>query len=493
MVRRDSPGIAVIGAGPAGSTAARLLAEWAGDREVTLFCRRAPTIGIAESLPPSCGAILDRVGLTPHLVSSRFMRSTGNTALWGEERPRAEYFPQGLGFQVWRPRFDALLVELVRAGKGNVKVVESSVTSCEPDGDGYRLSWTVGEVATDGWFDFVLDCSGRSGLTVRMGGTRRRPEPGVRTLALAGVWRRADGWPVPDASHTLVESFTGGWGWSVPFSETERCFATMIDPRELGSGVSAAAAWRDALARSRLLGPLLEGSDEVGGTGPVAIDASPYSSAEAVSGRCLLVGDAASFIDPLSSFGVKKALASAWLAAVCVHSTIVTPEVEDAALELYRGHEQENAAAARAALSGVSREAGHHDGFWDARSALSGETASAEVDALRDDPGVREVFAQLRSRPAVALAPGKACRTVVRGVVNGNRIELRPHYIVPGFRNAVRFIRNVDIEGLAAIALQNTDVGLMYERYGSRHGKVPLPDFLGTLSTMIAKGILRFA
>ena len=32
----------------------------------------------------------------------------------------------------------------------------------------------------------------------------------------------------------------------------------------------------------------------------------------------LLAGDAGSFIDPLSSAGVKKALASAWLAAVAV-------------------------------------------------------------------------------------------------------------------------------------------------------------------------------
>ncbi|MGQ0766364.1 MAG: NAD(P)/FAD-dependent oxidoreductase [Gemmatimonadota bacterium] len=487
--------IAIVGAGPAGSTAARLLTEWApaGEYDVTLFSRRAPTIGIAESLPPSCGAILDRVGLIPHLTGAGFLRSTGNTALWGEDLPRVEFFPEGQGFQVWRPRFDALLADLVRSRDSGAEIIESSARSCEPVDDVYRLSWTDGEVEMEGRFDFVLDCSGRSGLTTRIGGNRRRPEAGVRTLALAGVWRRPDGWPVPDASHTLVESFTGGWGWSVPFSETERCFAIMIDPGELRLGGPAASVWRETLARSRLLGPLLEGSEQVGSSGPVAIDASPYSSADPVAGRSLLVGDAASFIDPLSSFGVKKALASAWLAAVSVHSAIVTPEVEAAAFELYAGHELENAEAARAALASASRESGLSDLFWEVRSALQGETGSAEVEALRDDPRVQEVFADLRSRPAVALARGQGCRTVEKGVVTGNRVVLRTHYIVPGFRNPVRFIRNVDIEGLAAIAEQNSDVGLMYERYGSRFGKVPLADFLGTLSTMIAKGILRFA
>ena len=47
-----------------------------------------------------------------------------------------------------------------------------------------------------------------------------------------------------------------------------------------------------------------------------ACDASLYFSGAYAGPQFLLVGDAGSFIDPLSSFGVKKALASAWLAAV---------------------------------------------------------------------------------------------------------------------------------------------------------------------------------
>ena len=55
-----------------------------------------------------------------------------------------------------------------------------------------------------------------------------------------------------------------------------------------------------------------------------ACDASLYSAhtyADA-SRQSLLVGDAGAFIDPLSSFGVKKALASAWIAAVVVHTSL---------------------------------------------------------------------------------------------------------------------------------------------------------------------------
>ena len=43
-----------------------------------------------------------------------------------------------------------------------------------------------------------------------------------------------------------------------------------------------------------------------------------YDATRFVDGDVLLVGDAGSFLDPLSSAGVKKALASGWLAAVAV-------------------------------------------------------------------------------------------------------------------------------------------------------------------------------
>ena len=46
----------------------------------------------------------------------------------------------------------------------------------------------------------------------------------------------------------------------------------------------------------------------------------------------LLVGDAASFIDPLSSYGVKKACVSAWLAAVVVHTCLTNASLTSAAL-----------------------------------------------------------------------------------------------------------------------------------------------------------------
>ena len=56
--------------------------------------------------------------------------------------------------------------------------------------------------------------------------------------------------------------------------------------------------------------------------GPWGWDASMYCAEHLAGEDWLLAGDAASFIDPLSSAGVKKAMASGWLAAVTVNTSL---------------------------------------------------------------------------------------------------------------------------------------------------------------------------
>ena len=111
---------------------------------------------------------------------------------------------------------------------------------------------------------------------------------------------------------------------------------------------------------------------------PWARDASPYSAHHVGELGVLLVGDAASFIDPLSSFGVKKALASAWLAAVAAHTSLLDSERQAVARDFFSNWER-GIYATHLRRSRDFAEVRHrlkHDGGYEAlRASLTQEKA----------------------------------------------------------------------------------------------------------------------
>src|SRR5215470_12119827 len=111
----DPVDVAILGGGPAGSAAARLLASH-GHR-VAVLTRTPTRPTLAESLPPSVGKLLDRIGVRSAVDAADFVRATGNTVWWGTDELRVESFGAGsLGWQVRRDRFDTvLLAEAERA------------------------------------------------------------------------------------------------------------------------------------------------------------------------------------------------------------------------------------------------------------------------------------------------------------------------------------------------------------------------------------------
>jgi hypothetical protein len=80
-----------------------------------------------------------------------------------------------------------------------------------------------------------------------------------------------------------------------------------------------------------------------------------------------------------------------------------------------------------------------------------------------------------------------------RPVVAGNRVVLRDHLVLDAFPAGVRFIRNVDLLLLLSLAPEHEQVGELYEAYVRAGTPVPLPDFLGALSTLVASEALVFA
>lgn len=486
----------VVGAGPAGSVAARQLAL--SGHSVALISRSPGRHTLAESLPPSCTKLFERLGIRESIDQAGFIRATGNTVQWADEARRVERFDRDrYGYQVRRDVFDALLLDAARAAGATVvesgvvrdighetdewRVVYERVTAQSADRAELRATW-------------LLDCSGRSGVVARAGW--RRPQAAARTTAVIGVWDRIAGWPVEDNTHTLVESYDGGWAWSVPISATRRYVTVMLDPSvsDLPGRTRLAHAYRGELARTRMLRELVATAVLV--ESPWGCDASPYSAHRVADEGVLLVGDAASFVDPLSSFGVKKALASGWLASVVVHTSLLDSRMTSAALALYSEREGEMYEHLQRQSAALSREAAgaHETDFWRGRGDFPlDQSPGADLTLLSADARVLGAFEQLKARASVTLRPNASLRIIERATVRGSRVVLDSHLVAPQVPQGVRYCRSVDLMVMAQLAPRYKQVPDLFDAYNRAAPPAPLPDFLGALSTMIALDMLSLA
>ncbi len=486
-----SADVVVIGGGPAGAAAARLLAQW--DRSVVLIARAASKRSIAESLPPSCTKLLDALGVRSVIDAAGFVRALGNTVQWGREDRRSEPFAGGAGYQVDRARFDELLGDSAQAA-GAFVVRGATVRGAKRHGDSWVVNYDSNDGPTTCQARWVLDCSGRAGVVAR--GGYRRPEQAARTTAVVGVWEN-DAWADDAyATHTLVESYDDGWAWSVPVSLSRRYVTVMLDPRQTDVPTRDALdrAYRAELSRTRLIAELVRDATLVEPCW--GCDASPYRSHRVSDDGLLLVGDAASFIDPLSSFGVKKALASAWLAAVVANTALDERSLAGAARDLFEEREHGMYAELQTQAARIAQDAsGAHDSaFWHARTE---EIAAAdfELDAavVRGDHRVRDAFEELKRRPAMHLRIGDSLRVVERAVVRGNRVILEQHLASAAIPQGVRYCRNVDLLAITRLAPHHEQVPDLYDAYSRAASVVPLPDFLGALSALVGLEMLSFA
>lgn len=483
--------VVVLGAGPAGSAAAGLLAHWGHD--VLLIDRAGGRRPLAESLPPSCTGLLEATRLRSAVDAAGFVRATGNTVWWGGEPVRVEHFPGGAtGYQVQSDQFDAIARQVAaNAGAAVWRPANPFSIETGPDSHSLRVSVDGGDREVEA--SWVLDCTGRTGVIARI----KRPAvtAALRTMAVVGEWERPEGWGLPDETHTLVESAPWGWGWSVPVTATRRFMTVMLDPAAtpLAAGPDLALRYHDLLGDLPALGGLVKGAAIDGA--PWACDATPYAGEVILGPRQLAVGDAASFIDPLSSFGVKKALASAWLAAVTVHTSLLDPARSASALDLFAEREREYVVAATRELGAMSKDADRprQGGFWGTRASLHSDELEADsVERLRDDVDVRTAFEALRSRESARLVPSPALVRTPRPIVRGNVVVEEEHLAFPGLPPA-RYVRNVDLLVVLDVGGATGDVGEMYTQYTRRLGPVSLPDFLGAIAVIVGKGGARFA
>jgi flavin-dependent dehydrogenase len=320
----------VIGGGPAGSTAANLLASH-GRRVVVLEREHFPRYHIGESLLPGVLPMLDVLGALEEVEAFGFQRKTGQTFCWNPKDPCWELNFHDLErfnytYFVTRADFDAILLNTARAKGAEVRE-GCRVRQVRFDGDtaiGVTYEDATGAVVH---LDsrYVIDASGSQALLAKRFRLRHFTET-MKSFAVWGYYRGFDRIEAQGKQHLLTATFRDGWIWCIPLHDglTSIGVVTARDLVPEGLNKRAREAWYEGILHGTpAVRDRLQHAERTTGL-QVARDWS-YRCKRRSGPGWALAGEAGGFIDPLLSYGIQFAMNSSYLAAMAVHNALREP------------------------------------------------------------------------------------------------------------------------------------------------------------------------
>jgi flavin-dependent dehydrogenase len=303
--------VTILGAGPAGSSAAALLHQ-AGFSTVVLEKQQFPRFVIGESLLPRCMDLLAEANLLEAAKSRNYIVKRGALFLRGRERCDFNYEQQHTKgwewtWQVPRADFDKTLADAV-AQRGVPVAYQHEVVGVDFDG-----AATVTFADPSGrrrtiQSRFVIDASGYGRVLPRLlalESPSRFPQRKAVFVHLRGDQRK----PGPDENRIWIACVpSGAWIWIIPFSNGLTSFGVVGGLEAFESYPASAADCLRAIIADPNFARLHKAEFDFE---PRTISGYACSVSRLHGERFCLVGNATEFLDPVFSSGVTLALESA--------------------------------------------------------------------------------------------------------------------------------------------------------------------------------------
>ncbi len=315
----------VIGAGPAGSTVAALLAEQ-GLRVLLLEREKFPRYHIGESLLPFTCYPLKRLGLLERMRKSEFVKKYSVQFVSSSGKAShpfyfsTRYAPEvAQTWQVLRSEFDLMLMENARA-KGAMVLEETTVDGpIEEEGRtvGVRARSKAGK-PLEFRAPMTVDCSGREAVAPTRLNWRIR-EPRLNKVAVWTYYRgalRDDG--IDGGATTVAYVPEKGWFWYIPQHRDMTSVGVVAEGKYLTRGGvrEPEQIFKREIEQNAWIERHLACGEQ---TGQYYLTSEfSWRSRYCAADGLLLAGDAFGFLDPVFSSGVMLALKSGSLAADAV-------------------------------------------------------------------------------------------------------------------------------------------------------------------------------